>query len=118
MKKAIVYVRTDYWGKWAVDDLLSQEKHCLAYAEANGLKIAKVFRERYWRRRKKGQIPAALQYAKDSAGEINLLIVYRPENLDKYKMFCNQKIAAFKSIGVKVAFVTLENKNKNHEKTN
>ncbi len=115
MKKAIVYVRTDFWGVMAVNDLLSQEKHCLAYAEANDLKIAKVFRERPWRRSKKGQISAALQYAKDSAGKIDLLIVHRPINLDRFKVFLIKKIAAFRSIGVRVAFVILQNKTKQHE---
>ena len=112
MKKAIIYVRTDFWGGMAVKDLLAQEKHCLAYAAANGLKIAKVFREVPWKRQKKGQISAALQYAKASGGEIDLLIVDRPKNLDSTKMYCIKKIAAFRSIGMRIVFVALENKTK------
>jgi hypothetical protein len=112
MKKAIIYVRTDYWAAKAVQDLLTQERRCLAYAEANGLTVAKVFREKPWEHQKKGQISAAVQYIKDSAGEIDLLIVYRPKNLDSTKMYWIKKIAMFRSIGMKIVFVSLENKNK------
>ena len=108
MKKAIIYVRTDFWGALAVKDLLAQEKHCLAYAEANGLKIANVFREKPWKRQKKGQIAAALQYAKDSAGEVDMLIVYRQKNLDNTKMYFIKKVAAFRSIGMRIVFTSLE----------
>jgi hypothetical protein len=112
MKKAIIYVRTDYWAAKAVQDLLAQERHCLAYAAANNLKIAKVFREKPWKRQKKSELFKALQYAKDSKGEVNLLIVDRPKNLDSTKMYWIKKIAMFRSIGMKIVFVSLENKNK------
>lgn len=112
MEKAIVYVRTDFWGAMAVQDLLAQEKRCLAYAEANGLKVAKVFRELPWKRKKGTQILEAQKYVEQNAGKIDTLIVYRPRNLARFKPDFISRIAGFRSLGLKVSIVIYQNKSK------
>ena len=117
-EKAIVYVHTDYWGALAANDLRAQEQHCLAYAEANGLKVAKVFRNESWKRRKGGLMTTLLRYVKDSAEKIDWVIIDHPCNLDSTKKLLIHKIATFRAVGLKIAFVALQTKNKNHEKNN
>lgn len=112
VKMSIVYVRSDYWGAKAVNDLLAQEKRCMAYAAANGLEVAKVFREVPWRKTKRGQLPEALRYARSNAERINLLIVHSHRTLSHFNMGFRPLLKQIEDTGVRVEFVSLQSKRK------
>lgn len=104
MKKAIVFVRSQLWGHRAVDDLLFQEKKCLAFAQTNGLKVVKVFRQPPWRKSKKGLFPAAIEFIRE-CGDIDSVLIYRPRNLDHIRSLWIHKVSEFRNLGAKVVFV-------------
>lgn len=104
MKITIVYVRTDYWGEWAVEDLLHQEKRCLAYAQANKLKVVKVLREQFYYRGK--ELPRLFSYLRKNPRKANHLLILDPKVLTKsavHNAYLRKKIEAY---GVKIESIS------------
>ena len=118
MNTSIVYVRTDLWGAKAVQELLTQEKHCLAYANELECKVIKVFRERPWQRSGNGQMSDLLLYLQKNAKQLDCLILQSPGVLARYKMDFLPLLKRIRDFGIRVEFVVYKNKSKKDEKKN
>jgi len=110
METAIIYVRTDFWGAKAVQDLLAQERHCLAYANEMGCKVVKIYREKFRGKNRGIEIAKLLRSLNENSETTDYLIVQSPRALSRYKITFLPLLHKLKSSGLKVAFVIYKNK--------
>ena len=113
---SIIYVRSDYWGRMGVNDLLSQERECLTYADELRSKVTKVLREKPSYKGSRGQMAALLMRLEKNSEQVDYLIMQSPRTLAKYKEDYFALLKKIRGYGIKVMFVIYKNNSKEHEK--
>ena len=121
MKKAIVYVQSEFWGARGAQEQLVQERQCLAYAEELGYEVVRIFREAPWKKVKKGiQMQRIYKYLIElPENSINCLIIQSPRVIARYKKDYLEYFSSLRALGVKILPVIYKNKaHQTNEKEN